>query len=373
MVPSNTPDNAITHTLDRGKAKYFHGREAVLREFMTLCDDAVKTNGGTTFLVDGAPGAGKSALLHECAARAGKEGWVVAQHMTTSAFYQASSMRKRMHQLRRYNIESGKLQLWVAETSAVSTLTEPIDVLGQGDEPLLLVLDEAQKLRFLADSLPGRDGRLALDTIDLIHNGGLGRPVILLAGGLGTTAAAFSSLGISRVDVDCDYTLGPLEPDAERAILHDWFTLGAKAQGDPHVWIEAIMRETHGWPQHTIVYIKSALRYLAAHGRSITPDGLEYVLHGGRERRNAYYLGRTDSFNEIELQALIRSFPEGDIGSTITYRDIMAALQEAFSVQEAERLYWRARDKGVLSKHGRGYVIPIPSMHAWLERRYRGA
>ena len=49
------------------------------------------------------------------------------------------------------------------------------------------MLDEIQYLQ-----------NLARDTLDVIHNGKVGSPVVLLTAGLGMTESTYGSLGISR-------------------------------------------------------------------------------------------------------------------------------------------------------------------------------
>lgn len=77
---------------DRGKTEYFHGREEVLGAFRKrlqfTVDDSTK---GTTFLIQAAPGAGKSALLYECARRAGKRGWETLK-INTKALWDTDAM-----------------------------------------------------------------------------------------------------------------------------------------------------------------------------------------------------------------------------------------------------------------------------------------
>ncbi len=72
MGPSirSFPSPPLTAASDRGPAKYFHGRKQVLSDFNELMERAVQAKSGTTFLIQGAPGAGKSALLEECKNRA---------------------------------------------------------------------------------------------------------------------------------------------------------------------------------------------------------------------------------------------------------------------------------------------------------------
>ena len=57
----------LTAAFDRGASKYFHGRRQILRDFRKLAERAIQAKSGTTFLIQGAPGAGKTALLAECA------------------------------------------------------------------------------------------------------------------------------------------------------------------------------------------------------------------------------------------------------------------------------------------------------------------
>ncbi len=82
------------------------------------------------------------------------------------------------------------------------------------------MLDEAQYLINLKKT-PTEQTR-ARDTLDVIHKGDVGRPVILLAAGLGMSKASFGELEISRFRGGCFVELGALEKDSERAVIQDW-------------------------------------------------------------------------------------------------------------------------------------------------------
>ncbi len=69
------PFRLPTATLERGEAKYFHGREKILGNFKGLMDRAVQAKVGTTVMIQAAPGAGKTALLTECARLARARRW----------------------------------------------------------------------------------------------------------------------------------------------------------------------------------------------------------------------------------------------------------------------------------------------------------
>ncbi|MCY4223535.1 MAG: hypothetical protein OXF06_01755 [Bacteroidetes bacterium] len=115
---------------------------------------------------------------------------------------------------------------------------------------LILMLDEAQKLRKI---LP-QNTEAATDTMDAIHNGPLGKPIILVAAGLGITKGILKHLDISRFKLDCVHNIGALGSMAERAVIRDRLTIASGAKGDVGTWVDAITKKTHEWPQHMICY-----------------------------------------------------------------------------------------------------------------------
>jgi len=102
----------------------------------------------------------------------------------------------------------------------------------------------------LGKGLNSYDENVMRRILNRILNGKFSRPIVLLCGGLGTSVEAFERLGISRFAEDCLTTIGR-SPEADaRAVIRDWLVKDGKAQElgiEP--WIEAISRETHGWPQ----------------------------------------------------------------------------------------------------------------------------
>ena len=74
-----TPTAPLTAARDRGPSQYFHGRRRVQRNFKELLNRAAQAGNGTTFLIQGAPGAGKTALLYECEKHARAREWQVAE------------------------------------------------------------------------------------------------------------------------------------------------------------------------------------------------------------------------------------------------------------------------------------------------------
>ena len=241
--------------------------------------------------------------------------------------------------------------------------------LQSGRKPLLLILDEAQTL-WMKDEFPAGKSGTVHHVLNAIHNGDLGKPVILLAAGLGPTTKAFESLGISRFAKRCRVELGALDKKAECAVLHDWLTEDGKAMGDTTAWIDAIAKETHGWPQHILSYVDPALDQLNANKRTMTAEGLNAVLEAGRANRSAYYKQRVEGFSIQQRRSFAKLFTNISYGGSLELEDIMISLAQDHGAEKAQDLFRRAEEKGIIDERGGRYAVPIPSMHDWLVFSY---
>ena len=105
-------------------------------------------------------------------------------------------------------------------------------ILRSGSKPLLLVLDEAQRLG-QGEIVPAQHKGTVSDVLDYIHNGRAGTPVVLLAAGLGRTEQAFADLGVSRFRGGAFTDLGSLSEEAERAVIRDWIEKDGRSQEGP--------------------------------------------------------------------------------------------------------------------------------------------
>jgi len=232
-------------------------------------------------------------------------------------------------------------------------------------------LDEAQSLG-KPDIIPSDQRGVVTNVLDSIHNGELRKPLVLLAAGLGTTFRTFKSFGISRFGKNCIVQLGALDKKSERAVIHDWLTKYAKTEGDPTAWIDAIARETHGWPQHIVAYVDPAIKYLENNNRQMTDEGLEFVLQRGAESRQEYYKLRAHDIDEGKRQAIAKSISDVPFGETMTRPAIMSGLQDSgLTHDDASELFGQVLEQGIIDKRDDGrYGIPIPSMQTWLLNEY---
>jgi len=356
-IPSPHPTPAV---IDRGEAKYFHGRKQILADFDCLLEHYNNNASGGTFLIQGAPGAGKTALLSECVSHAEAAGWRIGVIDDLFPLWRPSALRSAQ-----YNGESLVEGGLVIDQAAGSVL----EMLRGGVGPLLLKLDEAQRLEDLSRDL---DIKLSVGAVlTAIHNGKVGRPLVLLAGGLGTTAEIFKSLSISRFERRSFVELEGLDTDAERAVIRDWLTEDGRAKGDPTAWIDAIMQKTYGWPQHILSYVGPAVEYLHTHGGVMNKDGLSIVLDAGGNFRTKYYERRAGGLAVEERYCLARIFEDIPQARGSTRKTILSELASEYGVDAAEKLFRRALHSGLLQMTASGhYAIPIPSMQDWLVGNY---
>lgn len=353
-----------------GPAQYFHGRERILADFAHIRRRSEENGSGTILLIQGPPGAGKTALLDECAKHAKSQGWRIVRIIPAALWNPNSLHRALKPHGSRVRLKDLFAKDRVPAIGGAGTSTQVLDystleMLKQKrwskKKKLLLLLDEAQHLG--ESDLEPVQRRVARTVLNAIHNGHLGQPVILLAGGLGTTAVAFEKLGIARFETDCIVQLGRLSEEAERAVIRDWLVNEGGAQGDASYWIDAITEETFGWPQHVMDYVKPAVEHLSENAGNMSESALGDVLQEGRNRRMQYYRGRVSDFNATRLKALVRPL----LHNNATEPEILESLERDFEPEEARRMFAIALQKGILAlRHDMNYCIPVPSMHQWM-------
>jgi len=235
---------------------------------------------GTIFLIQGAPGAGKTALLSQfidLAAAGGDEvggkKWRVLEIDEISLYDPSALMSdaEETYKMGETTEWSGHAEVKIPEiagggverktTHQVADVRVPklLEKLAD-DAPLLLVLDEVQTLE---DDLDSRERKLLVTSLKRIHNGKLAKPVVLACGGLGISSQVFARLGISRFKSDCLVNLGRLSEASERAVIRGWLVKSGRAQEeDIQPWLTAISKETYGWPQHIAFYAQIAAERL---------------------------------------------------------------------------------------------------------------
>ncbi len=237
---------------DRGETPYFHGCKNILDKFQDRLFKSFSNsgNGGTILLFQGPPGVGKTALLAECCKIAEANGWITAE-INPEALWDMRSLKHclgtaRGGKVKEVNI-GANMSIFGVNIGVVFNQDAPLplEALTGDHEPLLLILDEAQRLG--KPRMPPA-GKIedATTILENIHNGKMKRPLVLLTAGLGDTLQGFQSLFISRFKNNCYYELKALTKGEEQAIIEDWFQKQGRVTGDMTEWTHRIMEETYG-------------------------------------------------------------------------------------------------------------------------------
>ncbi len=359
----------------RGPADYFHGRDEIIHPFLRALDHYQSCAAGSVFLIKGPPGAGKTALMSELSRHAEAIGYTIAGNITPSALYDPAAMAKKLgvpytpRRERGGEVNAKIVRLFrkketVEQSSVVDIIREAASSNG-----LLLLLDEAQHIADLAS--PSSVKVEATSTLNMIHNGQVGRPVILLAGGLGTTEMAFESLGVSRIEDDLRVRLGPLDTTSTRAVIEDNLRHQFGMESPPAGWIPTIAEQTHGWPHHIMCYVEAVRQVISEGGEKPTQAALGRVLATGLEYQLAYYQTRAHGIARNQRAIIAQLFADQPIGGTIAGKAVMDALAEQYPREDAVEVFRRALRQGILDERTDGdYAIPIPSMHTWLVSEY---
>ena len=376
---------------DRGPAIFFHGRYRELKDFQTALERASTEKGGTTFLVEGPPGAGKTALMHECAKLAFAEKWRVAS-ISRSALHSPKVLSEKLNEPYPYRITDfvrGGAEIGVevglkmsvgggAEKSREYSGDSVQVVLKKAaaKKGLLLVLDEAQNLDHTSQlSMEVRESLIGC--LEEIHNGKIGAPVILLVGGLGTTSQLFHSFGISRWMAYGLHELGVLEREAADTVIRDWLVKTGGAQAtDPNLnqWINSLAARSQRWPQHTQVCGRFAAEWLLANEHQLTAQVPADVWSKIDREKTRYCFQRVDDFAPRIRRVLARLLLSKEKGSSMERGEVIAALTAHTPGDKAATTFNLLLHRGVLAKTRDGcFAVPIPSMHDWLVGRYATA
>ena len=373
---------------DRGPALFFHGRDKELRAFGFALKDAVSDQGGSTFVVQGPPGAGKTALLHECAKRAIAQEWQVVQ-ISRHALFRPETLAEQLGKpyLKRVTdyskgggtvgVEAGiKLSIsggaGVSREYAGDSIQKLLQAAAQ-DTGLLLILDEVQNLEFSGKESQNVHDAIS-DCLEWIHNGQLGAPVILLMGGLGITERVLGEFGISRFMKYGLHELGRLDDESTQNVIGDWLVKSGGAPEDhKHLghWIGALAERSSNWPQHIQLYAETAASWLLENESEPTARVPEIIWSQGRKEKEDYYRGRT-SFLDLDDAVLLANLLQGKGENPhFTKKELTANFIEDRSPEQAAKMFHALLHQGVVARNvNKYYSVPIPSMRSWLVRQF---
>ena len=253
----------------------FVGREDLIEEILTNSRRAMarvqagkQAAPGNTIIVQGAPGAGKSSVLHELKSRSDAQGTsrtvvVSNAHLQRAlpnvlralAFAGATTPETWRHTLSRYG------DSWIQRIGQISAFgfgfglkdspdaVLPQDLLSLEEQvpaetwqmPVILAVDEAQRLP------PGTGTSHAL-FLQTLHDAATSLPLTLVCAGLGDTQSRLRDLGLTH-GVRA-HSLGGLTHDEYTELLDRFCAYFGMTIAAGFERVVDLVRTTDGWPRH---------------------------------------------------------------------------------------------------------------------------
>ena len=393
-----------TDRSEAGREPFFRGRDAeygVYRSAVTSLSEGIV--GGGTMVFQGAPGAGKSALMEECMEAVRRHStpeapWVavamnpgslrypdrVVREMVDAANAESARLRERasgtisrmlgdfldrgrqiLREIPDRDISVGGVS-WSGrerEVSASGVFSHAAPLLKKFH--IVVCVDEAQNTPVAG---------MTRDTLDCLHRDPGGIPLVAAFFGLSDTQQVLRECGLSRFASGRVVTLEPLpDEDAACAIreIFGVYSFGG-TQEDREEWVDKLAELSQGWPQLINRVAVAACGIILNNGRQIDSVHLDEAVAAAEEYKREYYAGRLAAgtqdpglYKQIALAAETR--PNGVLPRA-TLRDLTSSELEN-SQDSFDDFLVNALHVGLLAQtkdlpyH---YQIPIPSFGDYL-------
>ena len=363
---------------------------------------------GETILFQGAPGAGKSALLHHFVKMWRSSGQNAPMVVATESTHYVEERRLALRIAEaadpalsarlghsaagrsgsRADISNdipGSVTGSGSAESGHQAVKAPVELsldtvkeaLTESKRPVVLILDEAQDLEsFSVETV--------LPVISRLHTGNHGGPILTVFAGLAYSSAVLQEFGISRFARGHEITLSALASEEAKEIVLRMLA-EFRVRGDKELknqWAHTLANESCGWPQHLHVAMQAlAVKLLSAP----MPGNLEpvdshfgsEVLKASAQAREQYYERRIDDELVVALDLVAETLRR--IGSGAFRANVLAHIREIAQPghgtkslpkdHDAEVFLDRMIRRGVL-QHASGHklVCPIPSLRNYIER-----
>ena len=390
---------------DRGKASIFVGRKAELAHVQSCINrllrrqDEDAPGADLTTVVQGAPGAGKSALLAKL-----KEDWPLggkgqavavsldpgALTLPMAVFLQAvvSQVERVPGFVRILRKFSSSLSLNLAGLINVEVDTEPSG--SSGNElpptPVILLFDEIQTK--LAGAISDQSREHLTDNLRLLHTGEHKAPMFPVYGGLANSADLLRAAGLTRLAMGSELTL-PGFSDGEVNELMIRFVEEHLSSARPSSstlerWGDALRRDSQGWPMHCRNFLIALCEEIEAKDWRPEDADLDTVRVSAQQLRFNYYRQRMQSALEGRYALVATILDETSRYGNMEKMHIMdvidkahqdcptgyfrqGALPEGVTTEQAFDVMLHA---GIIQKTGKGtFACPIPSLASYIAAR----
>ena len=394
-----------TDRAEVGRESFFRGRDSEFDIFRTaaMSLDAGRI-GGNTMIFQGAPGAGKTALMAECMEAVRRHSkpeapWVAvnmpfANLASASAVMSAIARSVRSETERLRNAHGGRIEAFFqglteqarnlfgvlmergvsafgVSIGATSEIQNVAPEVFQRAAPLLekyrivVCVDEAQ-------NTPVRCSTQA--AIDCLHRDSQGIPLVALFFGLSNTRNVLRQCGLSRFAHGRVANIERLSIDDASSSIRSMFDAYdfTGAPEDRKMWVESLAELSRGWPQHINRVGVSAARVISANGARIEKRMLTQAVETGLKSMEDYYAERLEAgSNRAWVYKQLASSAK-EAGGALSYDEIAQLTGNAREQmdQTMDKFLNNALRAGLLAPVREipdHYRIPIPSFSDYLQ------
>ncbi len=329
----------------------FVGRETVLSDIERAGSHAWKGPDATrhgepkaTRIIQGAPGAGKSSILAELVKRSGERAGAHGQSrvVTVGSRQVVESPEEVIRMIgaaggmppERWRDVSGRLALgaeamlgyaetelsWTAGSRPapphLSGLTERFPA-SRWRAPVIVAVDEAQRFRGDAST----PHALFLQGI---HDADTGLPLTLVLAGLGDTRERARTMELTRgLEI---HEVGGLGENDRNDLMRRFCRHFGMAPGGHEVRLDALARQTEGWPRHLHFAMQALAGEALRHGGDLGHVDWDRIGTEAAESRVRYYRGQQSA----EMA-----------GSARLLATVMLALEPVMTLGDVRDLIWR--------------------------------
>lgn len=398
---------------DRERPDVFVGRDdvvAALGETLEVLEREATLRGAPR-IVQGAPGAGKTALMHELHARWQERSAAGQPPLVLTVPTDGFASRDVLVALVAEAMGIGQLELPVhTKATEVRGGVKIPGVEGQRGRistrhytgapitfetlrrhcppdwrrPVVLLVDEAQQLPPDGVRIDEHGKEHPLNTsVAELHRGEHGLPILPVYFGLSSTRGVLSILGASRVAAGATYNLAGIS--ADEALKVGLETLAKYSPGgsaeDLERWARACAEQAYGWPQHLNNNISACFTVLLDSAGDLGRASLDAAMDIADRMRRKYYDERVAAIGRYGEAGLAAVRHAARMGGA-TERVLLAVLREELvgrdgvepgdAARVASDLFERLLEAGALSPIGgtpTDYDCPIPSFVNYILRQ----
>ena len=367
----------FAETEDRELTKFFVGRDWEIGRIAKRVKQVVrkqqeqvdKPAAGSTMLITGVPGAGKTALMDRLRTQwsepkgNGPIGIPLDLKDLKSHDRMANAIMKQFPgSWTDFGLSLvSSLRIDVGVAGAELGIRERKSSLRDLTRPVVLFIDEIQ-------ALPASKDAPEVQMLNSLHLGTHGKPVFAVLAGLAHAKNVLAEVEISRLGSRAVIPLGPLSTD-EAAESARRFLDAFRVAGDRRLWPETIANWSDGWPMHVHNGLKALAKELAVNGGDLDRIDPLAVKRQAMGLRTGYYRDRTHGAFSEHQGLLARVMEEiRDTGNSAS--DILGLLTSHGGDSPAgmapEDAFRALLSRGLIQRRpgtaADRYACPIPSL-----------